>query len=145
MIIVYRPDLDNPPMDKDSSLGFSFMPSAGNRKVEHVSLSAGVHRDFDSAVWDKIKDKDVIKRLLSLGAIRIEEEKPTAHFGAPSAAEVPTPKDDSISDLSLTDALRLIEDSFDLDQLKKWDAKDKRIRVKNAVSKRVTAITTGNG
>jgi hypothetical protein len=52
---------------------------------------------------------------------------------------------DSIADQPLTQALSLVEDSFDLNQLRQWDAKDSRIRVKNAIAKRVSAITEGNG
>jgi len=38
-----------------------------------------------------------------------------------------------------------VEDSFDIEQLRLWDAKDSRIRVKNAIGKRISAITEGNG
>ena len=42
---------------------------------------------------------------------------------------------------------RLIEASFDIDQLQSSGNQDKeqRIRVKNAIAKRITAITEGNG
>jgi hypothetical protein len=137
MIIVYRPELENPPMDKECTIGFSFVGGGG--LSDHIQVSAGVTRDFPAAVWDQIKDYDVVKTLLSLGALRIETEEPADTKVAPAKAS------DSIADMPLTQALNLIEDSFDLEQLRRWDAKDSRIRVKNAIAKRIAAITEGNG
>lgn len=137
MIIVYRPELENPPMDKECSIGFSFIGGGG--LSDHIQVSSGVTRDFPESVWDQIKDYDVVKTLLSLGALRIETEEPTQTQAAPTEAG------DSLADMPLTQALGLIEDSFDIEQLRRWDAKDSRIRVKNAVAKRISAITEGNG
>lgn len=81
----------------------------------------------------------MVKNLLSLGAMRIETEAATLIKPVTEEAS------DSIADQPLNLALSLVEDSFDLNQLRQWDAKDSRIRVKNAIAKRVTAITEGNG
>ena len=54
------------------------------------------------------------------------------------------PAEETLSSIDLKTALGLIESSFDIDQLKKWNAKDQRIRVKNAISKRIASITEGN-
>lgn len=137
MIIVYRPELENPPMDKECTIGFSFVGGGG--LTDHIQVSSGVTRNFPEAIWDKIKDYDVVKTLLKLGALRIETEEATQAEAAP--AEVTN----SIADVPLQDALRLVEDSFDIEQLRLWDAKDSRIRVKNAIGKRISAITEGNG
>jgi hypothetical protein len=68
---------------------------------------------------------------------------------APDAAEVAASPEvssaDSLADLPLTKALDLIEASFDLPQLSRWDDREQRIRVKNAIAKRIAAITEGNG
>jgi hypothetical protein len=139
MILVYRPELESPPMDKECSLGFSFI--AGTGVTDHIQLTSGVNRGFPDATWDKIKDYDVVKGLLKLGALRIEEEASDITEDAkisPSAA-------DTVADLPITQALNLIEDSFDVAQLQRWDAKEARIRVKNAIAKRISAITEGNG
>lgn len=139
MILVYRPELESPPMDKECSLGFSFI--AGTGVTDHIQLTSGVNRGFPAATWDKIKDYDVVKGLLKLGALRIEEETSDTTEDAtisPSAA-------DTISDLPISQALNLIEDSFDVAQLQRWDAKEARIRVKNAIAKRISAVTEGNG
>jgi hypothetical protein len=137
MIIVYRPELENPPMDKECTIGFSFVNGGG--LTDHIQVSSGVTRNFPEDVWDKIKDYDVVKTLLKLGALRIETEEATETEVAP--AEVAN----SIADVPLQDALRLVEDSFDIEQLRLWDAKDSRIRVKNAIGKRISALTEGNG
>ena len=137
MIIVYRPELENPPMDKECTIGFSFV--AGGGLPDHIQVSSGVTRDFPESIWDKIKDYDVVKNLLSLGALRIQDEEVAGD------AEAPSVKQDTLADMPLTEAMNLVEASFDLDQLSRWDAKDSRIRLKNAIGKRISAITEGNG
>jgi len=137
MIIVYRPELENPPMDKECTIGFSFV--AGGGLPDHIQVASGVTRDFPESVWDKIKDYDVVKTLLRLGALSIREEDPTTE------PETDGTKQDSIAEMPLIEAMSLIEASFDVEQLRRWDAKDSRIRVKNAIAKRISAITEGNG
>ncbi|MGA0848070.1 MAG: hypothetical protein ACO3PY_05645, partial [Pontimonas sp.] len=106
---------------------------------EHIQINAGVTRDFPEAIWSKIQDYDVVKTLLKLGALRIEtEDKETTEPA--SAQDV-----DSIHDLPIALALELIESSFDPQQLRRWEAKEQRIKVRNAIGKRITAITEGNG
>lgn len=137
MILVYRPELSNPPMATESSIGFSLLPEGSGRKVDFVQINSGVTRDFSEAHWDRIKGRTVVKRLMSLGALVIQEEE---------AAPVVTPvNQDHIRDVSLTQSLGLIEASFDVEQLGAWEAKDQRIKVKNAIAKRITSITEGNG
>ena len=46
MIITYRPELENPPMAKECSMGFSFLPENENvRNVNHVRMESGVNRN----------------------------------------------------------------------------------------------------
>lgn len=137
MILIYRPELENPPMDKECTLSFSFVGGGG--LTESTQVAAGVNRDFPEDVWEKIRDYDVVKTLLRLGALRIQDEAPE------ESAEAPSAKADSLADLPLAQALDLIEASFDIEQLRRWDAKDARIRVKNSIAKRIQAITEGNG
>ena len=137
MILVYRPELSNPPMATESSLGFSLLPQGSGRKVDFVQINSGVTRDFSEAHWDRIKGRTVVKRLMSLGALVIQEEE-----AAPVISAV---DQEHIRDVSLTQALGLIEASFDVEQLGVWEAKDQRIKVKNAIAKRITSITEGNG
>lgn len=137
MILVYRPELSNPPMATESSLGFSLLPQGSGRKVDFVQINSGVTRDFSEAHWDRIKGRTVVKRLMSLGALVIQEEE--------AAPVISTVNQEHIHDVSLSQSLSLIEASFDVEQLGKWEAKDQRIKVKNAIAKRIKSITEGNG
>jgi hypothetical protein len=123
-------------MDKECTIGFSFIQEKG--QPSSIKVSSGVNRDFPEAIWEQIKNYDVVKSLLKLGALRIEEEK---------ALVVETPKAavDSFADMPLTQAMRLVEDSFDINQLRSWEAGEQRIRVRNAISKRIAAISEGKG
>lgn len=137
MILVYRPELLNPPMDKEAFWGFSFLRE---KLTDYFRIEAGVNREVPESVWEQISTYAEVKTALQLGALRIETEEASV-VEAPDPAEVTT----SLATFPLDTALRLIEDSFDLDQLSQWDAKDQRIKVKNAIQKRKTAITAGNG
>lgn len=138
MILVYRPDLENPPMDPECTIGFSFIQDKG--QPSSIKLTSGVNRDFPESIWEQIKHYDVVKNLLQLGALRVEDED-QAFVPDPTAASAV----DSLADMSVTQAMRLVEDSFDVAQLKGWEKGEQRIRVRNAISKRITAITEGNG
>ena len=136
MILVYRPELESPPMDKECTIGFSFVQSKG--QPENIQVEAGVNRDFPEDVWEKIQDYDVVKNMLKLGALRIETEQNLVQ-DLPSAAV------DTIADMPVNQAMRLVEDSFDITQLQRWEKGEQRIRVRNSISKRISAITEGNG
>lgn len=141
MIITYRPELENPPMAKECSLGFSFLPDDGkSRNVKHVRINAGVNRNFDDNLWDRIKDKSSVVNLLSLGALVATQEIEVSATTVPDA-----PTEESLASIDLKNALSLIEASFEIEQLKQWNAKDQRIRVRNAIAKRIQSITEGNG
>ena len=136
MILVYRPELESPPMDKECTIGFSFVPEKG--QPESIQVEAGVNRDFPEDVWEKIQDYDVVKNMLKVGALRIETEQNLVQ-DLPSAAV------DTIADMPVNQAMRLVEDSFDITQLHRWEKGEQRIRVRNSISKRISAITEGNG
>jgi hypothetical protein len=142
MIIVYRPELENPPMDKDCTIGFTFVEGTGD--PEYIQVKSGVTRNFPESVWDKIKSYDVVKNLLALGALRVEMDEKTKIKELEESTQL-TESTDSLEDVSVNEALRYIEDSFDVAQLEKWAAKEQRIKVRNALAKRVVAITEGNG
>lgn len=138
MILVYRPELESPPMDPECTIGFSFVQEKG--QPSSIKVKSGVNRDFPESVWEQIKNYDVVKNLLKLGALRVEDEDQALVPDPAAASDV-----DSIADMPVTQAMRLVEDSFDVAQLKSWENGEQRIRVRNAISKRITAITEGNG
>lgn len=136
MILVYRPELESPPMDKECTIGFSFVQSKG--QPENIQVEAGVNRDFPEDVWEKIHDYDVVKNMLKLGALRVETEQNLVQ-------DLPSASFDTIADMPVNQAMRLVEDSFDITQLQRWEKGEQRIRVRNSISKRIAAITEGNG
>ncbi len=136
MILVYRPELENPPMDKECTIGFSFLTGKGTS--DYIQIASGVTRDFPEDVWEQIQSYDVVKNLLSLGALRIEREDTTT---IPAVSEATT--SDTLLNLSLTAALDLIEASFDVVQLNRWYEKENRIRIRNSIQKRIIAVTEG--
>lgn len=138
MILIYRPELQNPPMAKESTIGFSFIGKAG--QTTYIDVEAGVNRDFPEDVWEQIKDYDVVKNLLDLASFQVKEDEELTKAAKPPTTE----STDSISSMALKDAMELVENSFNIDQLQRWDAKDQRIRVKQAIQRRITAIQEGN-
>jgi len=136
MILVYRPELESPPMDKECTIGFSFVQSKG--QPENIQVESGVNRDFPEDVWEKIQDYDVVKNMLKVGALRIETEQNLVQ-------DLPSANVDTIADMPVNQAMRLVEDSFDIAQLQRWEKGEQRIRVRNSISKRISAITEGNG
>lgn len=136
MILVYRPELQNPPMDKECTLGFSFVKGGG--LSTHVNIPSGVNRNFAVDVWDAIKAYDTVKDMLSLGALRVmEDDAEEATEAAPASTNIAT--------IAVAAAMELIEASFDVEQLRQWDEADSRIKVKNSIAKRIAAITEGKG
>jgi len=141
MIIIYRPELDNPPIHPEATISFSFIPKLEDG-TKIVKLSNGVTRDFPENVWEIIKEYDVVKGLLSRGALRIEEDSEVIKKEEKVSSDK---KEDSISNFTREKAMSFIEDSFDIDQLKRWDKDEKRIPIKNAIAKRIDALIHGKG
>ena len=73
MIITYTPQLENPPRDKEVTLGFSIIgEKAGVTKRIH--LKSGVNRDVSVSDWEKIKEMPLVGELLTLGALQVQED-----------------------------------------------------------------------
>ena len=136
MIVTYSPQLENPPRDREVTLGFSFI---GERtgSTEHVQFKSGVNRDIDPATWEKVKEMPLVADLLEIGALTVEEDLEVV-VDAPKATS-------GLAKKPVKDALSLINKTFDLDLLKEWDTAENRVRVKNAIQKRIRSITEGEG
>jgi len=137
MIITYTPQLENPPRDKEVVLGFSIIGAKAGG-TERIQLKSGVNRDVSPADWDKIKDMPLVGELLSLGAIKVQEDVEVCSMPASVASG-------GLETMPVKDALDAIYGTFDLDLLKEWDVAENRVRIKNAIAKRVKAITEGEG
>ena len=136
MIVTYSPQLENPPRDREVTLGFSFI---GERtgSTEHVQFKSGVNRDIDPATWEKVKEMPLVADLLEIGALTIEEDIEVV-LEAPKATG-------GLATKPVKEALSLVNKTFDLDLLKEWDTAENRVRVKNAIQKRIRSITEGEG
>lgn len=138
MILIYRPELDNPPVEPQATLRFAFIPKLEDG-TETVKISNGVNRKFPGHVWERIKNYEVVKGLLSRGALRIEED----HNVVKRLETENTEK--GIADFTKEKAMSYIEDNFNIAELKEWDAKENRIPIKSAIAKRIKVLTTGKG
>ena len=127
MLIAYRPDLENPPREG----GLGVITDAGM-----IQLSPGVNTDVPETKWAQAKNNGTVKRLMAIGAIEELKDIPTVQ-------DIPT-KVSTLVALPLSDALRMIEIMHDEDQLQDWKKVEGRVRVRNAVSKRLEALRTGN-
>jgi hypothetical protein len=126
MLIAYRPELENPP--REGGLGVI-------TDVGMIQLSPGVNSDVPETKWAQARSNATVKRLLAIGAI--EELKDT-----PTVQDIPQ-KVSTLVDLSLSDAIRMIEIMHDEEQLQSWKKVEGRVRVRNAISKRLEAIRIG--
>jgi hypothetical protein len=137
MIITYTPQLENPPRDKEVTLGFSIIGAKAGGS-QRIQIKSGVNRDIDPTDWEKIKDMPLVGELISLGALKVQED-----------VEVTTTPDNKVQGglvtMPVKDALDAIYGTFDLEILKEWDYAENRVRIKNAIAKRIKAITEGEG
>lgn len=138
MIITYSPQLENPPRDKEVTLGFSIISGKAGG-TEYIQLKSGVNRDVDPGDWEKIKEVPLVAELLSLGALKVQED----------VEEVTTGREEKpaggLTTMPVKEALDAIHGTFDLDLLKEWDYAENRVRIKNAIAKRIKAVTEGEG
>jgi len=136
MIVTYSPQLENPPRDKEVTLGFSFI-GARSGSSEYVQFKSGVNRDIDAETWAKVKEMPLVADLLQLGALSVTED-----------VEVVTPAPagkGGLATMTAKQALDAINTTFDIDLLKEFDYAENRVRIKNAIQKRIRAITEGEG
>jgi hypothetical protein len=137
MIITYTPQLENPPRDKEVILGFSIIGAKAG-STQRIHIKSGVNRDIDAADWEKIKGMPLVGDLLSLGALKVQEDVEVVSTSNEEASG-------GLETMPVKEALSAIYGTFDLDILKEWDYAEKRVRIKNAIAKRIKAITEGEG
>jgi hypothetical protein len=126
MLIAYRPELENPPREG----GFGVITDAGM-----IQLTPGVNPDVPDTKWAQARQNTMVKRLIAIGAIEELKEVPTVQ-------EIPQSVQ-TLSELHITDALRMLEIMHDEEQLADWKRIEGRVRVRNAISRRIEALKTG--
>ena len=126
MLIAYRPELENPP--REASLGVI-------TKNGMISLTPGLNQEIPDDQWEQAKQNATVKALLRIGAI--EELKERVEVTTiPQGAE-------SLSQLPLSQAIQATELLHDEEKLSEWKKVEGRVRVRNAISRRLEAIRIG--
>lgn len=126
MLIAYRPELENPPREG----GFGIITDGGM-----IQLTPGLNREVPDGQWQKARENPMVKRLMSIGAIEEVREQITVDK---------IPQDiDTLTNIPLIEALRTIELIHDENQLVDWKKVEGRVRVRNAINKRLDAIKRG--
>jgi hypothetical protein len=126
MLIAYRPELENPPRDA----GFGIITKSGL-----IQLTPGLNQEIPDEKWNEAKENRAVKKLMQIGAIEEMKEQVTVE-ALPESAQ-------SLSELPLTQAIRAIELIHDSEQLADWKKIEGRVRVRNAIAKRMEAIRIG--
>lgn len=126
MLIAYRPELENPPRDA----GFGIITRSGL-----IQLTPGLNQEIPDEKWKEAKENRAVKKLMQIGAIEEMKEQVTVE-ALPESAQ-------SLSELPLTQAIRAIELIHDSEQLNDWKKVEGRVRVRNAIAKRLEAIRAG--
>lgn len=126
MLIAYRPELENPPREA----GFGIITDKGL-----ISLAPGLNQEIPDEQWDLAKANSTVQALLKIGAIEELKER----------VEVETiPQGiDSLQQLPLSQAIQAIELLHDEEKLNDWKKVEGRVRVRNAINRRLEAIRTG--
>jgi hypothetical protein len=126
MLIAYRPELENPPREG----GFGIITDIGM-----IQLAPGLNQEVPESQWKQARENRTVKRLMSIGAIEELKEQVTVET---------IPHDvQTLADIPIVEALRAIEIIHDEDQLSQWKKIEGRVRVRNAINKRLEAIRLG--
>ena len=126
MLIAYRPELENPPREGD----FGIITDEGM-----IQLAPGLNQDVPEDQWKTARENRTVKRLMTIGAIEEVKKQLTVET---------IPHDvQTLVNMPLVEAFRVIEVIHDLDQLLAWKKIEGRIRVRNAIAKRQEAINAG--
>ncbi|CAB5223518.1 hypothetical protein UFOVP383_116 [uncultured Caudovirales phage] len=126
MLIAYRPDLENPPREG----GFGVVTEAGL-----IQLAPGLNQEVPEQQWLKARQNATVKRLMAIGAIEEVQERITVE-------EIPQDVQ-SLSNMPLVEAFRVIEIIHDVEQLAEWKKIEGRVKVRNAIAKRQELIKAG--
>jgi hypothetical protein len=121
MLVAYRPELENPPREA----GFGIITDKGL-----ISLTPGLNQEIPDDQWDLAKQNPTVSALEEMKE-RVEVET------IPQSIE-------SLSQLPLSQAIQAIELLHEEEKLNDWKKIEGRVRVRNAISRRLEAIKTGN-
>jgi len=130
MLISYRPENENPPREAGFSIGIY---NDKTFQYDTLRLVPGLNRDIDVQLWARAKELGEISSRLSMKVIEEITE----------LEEIPDTSSTEITTLSVDKVQQVIELTHDLNQLEKWFEADKRVRVRNAIQRRILEIRNG--
>ena len=100
-----------------------------------IQLAPGLNQEVPDDQWKQARENRMVKRLMAIGAIEEVREQITVEK---------IPQDiDTLTNIPLVEALRTIELIHDENQLADWKKVEGRVRVRNAINKRLDAIKRG--
>ena len=100
-----------------------------------IQLAPGLNQEVPDDQWKQARENRMVKRLMAIGAIEEVREQITVEK---------IPQDiDTLTNIPLVEALRTIELIHDDNQLNDWKKVEGRVRVRNAINKRLDAIKRG--
>jgi hypothetical protein len=126
MLIAYRPELENPP--REASLGVITRNGL-------ISLAPGLNQEIPDDQWEQAKENPTVKALLRIGALEELKER--------VEVETVPQSEESLSQLPLSQAIQAIELVHDDEKLSAWKKIEGRVRVRNAIARRIEAIRIG--
>ena len=100
-----------------------------------IQLAPGLNQEVPDDQWKQARENRMVKRLMAIGAIEEVREQITVEKIPQSI--------DTLTNIPLVEALRTIELIHDENQLADWKKVEGRVRVRNAINKRLDAIKRG--
>ncbi len=100
-----------------------------------IQLAPGLNQEVPDDQWKQARENRMVKRLMAIGAIEEVREQITVEKIPQSI--------DTLANIPLVEALRTIELIHDDNQLNDWKKVEGRVRVRNAINKRLDAIKRG--
>lgn len=126
MLIAYRPELENPPREAS----FGVITAKGM-----ISLAPGLNQEIPDDQWSEAKKNATVQALLRIGALEELKERVEVET-IPQSAQ-------ALAELPLSQAIQATELIHDDEKLADWKKIEGRVRVRNAISRRIEAIRTG--
>lgn len=126
MLIAYRPELENPPREAS----FGVITEKGM-----ISLAPGLNQEIPDEQWNEAKKNATVQALLRIGALEELKEQVMVET-IPQSAQ-------TLAELPLSQAIQATELIHDDEKLSDWKKIEGRVRVRNAIARRIEAIRTG--
>jgi hypothetical protein len=138
--VFYSPELENPPMAAECSINFSFIAEVTGESTT-VRIRDGLNQ-IEEDEWEKIQDKEYVRRLLALGALRVMEAAEVKE--TLDEADLKVSDEVSITDLKIADAVKVVASTHDLQKLEAWLTDEQRVPIRQALTRRINTLSGGD-